>query len=191
MIWILILLLVAVVYFYHQNQQRPLRTYEWNISKALEYKSEFLEYLDKEIKMRGEQLEKKAAAAKITVPKQHGAASSNALSEYHKKLRTRAATKDIWKYLQELYWLQNHVVPSFEHHLVRLNTRYKNDPTRLAEASDDYREWYYYQARLFDPANYELWNESSYEDQDEARVVITEINKKLGFDMEMEKAGEV
>jgi hypothetical protein len=190
MIWILILLFIAAAYFYHQNQQRPLKAYEWNINKALEYKNEFLEYLDKEIKMRGEQLEKKATAAKISTPERRAGTSSADLETYHKKLKTGAATKDIWKYLQELYWLQSHIVPAFDHHLVRLNTRYKNDVIKLAQISDDYRDWYYHQARLFDPSNYELWNESSYEDQDEARVVITEINKKLDFDMEMERAGE-
>ena len=38
--------------------------------------------------------------------------------------------------------------------------------------------------------NYELWNESSFEDQDEAKTIITEINSKLGFDMEIERANQ-
>ena len=182
---------MLAIYLYDQHQKQPYKAIDFNVGKAFENKKEFLKNLEKEIKMRNEQLEEKAVKEKIKPPDIKDTDKwLKQIDGYHKKLRSNAKTKDLFHYIRELYHLKEVVVPNFERHYTRLNTRHKNDLKKLVEISDDYREWYYYQARIFDPMNYELWNESSFEDQDEARIIITEINSKLGFDMEIEKANQ-
>ena len=191
MTFAIIIFILLAIYLYDQHQKQPNKAIDFNVVKAYENKDKFFESLEKEIKMRNEQLEEKAAREKIKSPNTKDTDKwLKQIDGYHKKLKSNAKTKDLFRYIRELYHLRDYVVPNFERHYIRLNTRYKHDVRKLVEISDDYREWYYYQARLFDPMNYELWNESSFEDQDEAKTIITEINSKLGFDMEIERANQ-
>lgn len=192
MTWIIIILILVAIYAYDQNRKQPYKIIDFNEGKAFENQEKFLENLDKEIKMRAEQLDEKAKLAKIKSPGKLNANETDKwlkqIDAYHAKLKKNEKTKDLFSYIREINHLKDVVVPNFDRHYTRLNTRYKNNLQKLVEISDDYKEWYYYQARLFDPMNYELWNESSWDDQDEARTIISEINNKLGFDMKLEDA---
>ena len=154
--WLAIIIPILIVaYLYDQYQKQPYKAYDSNVREARENKKELLKNLAKEIEMR------------------------------YKQLKKNAKTKGLSRYIKELHHLKAIVLPNFEQHFISLNTRYKSDIKKLVEVSDDYREWFYYQARLYDPINYELWNELSYEHQNEAITIIAEINKKLGFEMKL------
>jgi uncharacterized coiled-coil DUF342 family protein len=196
MIWI-ILSLLLVFYIYDYYKRKPYKIIDFNERKAYEHKIEFLDFLEKEIEMRAKQLREKAKQEKIKVlePKniKHDIKNNinklmNQINIYHAELKKNKKTMDLFQHMQELHFYNNSVIPNFDRYYLRLKTRYKHNLEKLVEISDDYREWYYYQTRLFDPVNYELWNENSYDDQEEAKVVIAEINEKFGFDMKPQDA---
>jgi hypothetical protein len=190
--FILFLIVCYIIYVLYKNSQanNPYNIIDNNELRAYNFKKTFEANLESEIKMRTDQLMEKVKALKIKIPEAKKPYTIDSTSKfmkqmdvYNKEVKKNKNTKELKHFLDELYFLKDVIAPNFERNYIKLQTRYKTDPQKLIEISDDYRDWYYQQSRLYDPINYELWNDSSWENMDEARVILEELNSKLNFDM--------
>jgi hypothetical protein len=138
-------------YLYQQNQAKnaPIKKIELNELIAFNNKETLLEYLEEDIEERV------------------------------KSLKSKHPRPNDEPMIRERNDLINKGIPKLEVRYKQLKERFKFDTNELLKLSIDYNDWFYNHKKYYDPHNYSLWNDSSWDDQEEAVIKIREIERRL------------